>query len=176
MDRRARVEAPAGGNPPSGSIIIMPSRRISTNDVEKAVFGEARAEAIQGPHPEDAAISFVRSVLGPHSRVWATWSHAVLDLVWMLQLTPPTTHRDSLVHLFPEIEAEFTDEAVRRLAGPWHVFGPEIVQENGESVLRWREISGLDPGSEDELEACWGGLTRFAERVSHIVADHVVEE
>ena len=38
-----------------------------------------------------------------------------------------------------------------------------------------REISNLDPASEDELEAGWGGLTSFSGRVGEVVSSVIVE-
>ena len=34
-----------------------------------------------------------------------------------------------------------------------------------------RDISGLDPGSEDNAEGGWGGLTEFSGRVGDVVAE-----
>jgi hypothetical protein len=144
---------------------LMPAARVSRRSEVKWVVIE---EPEMGLHPN--AISVV--LLLVMDLVWrgyrvclSTHSPHVLDLMWAIrrirdyQARPERLLDIFTAHKTREMRAVAAD--VLQKEARVYYFDP-----NG-----WtRDISNLDPGSRDEKEAGWGGLSEFSGRVADVVA------
>jgi len=120
-----------------------------------------------GLHPRAVAtmMLLVLELLARGYRVClSTHSPQVLEMIWALQeLRAGSGKAEDLLDLF----------AVKKSAGLVRIAAAALKKqakvyafEQGQA----RDISALDPFSEDAREADWGGLTAFSERASRIVA------
>lgn len=125
-------------------------------------------EPEMGLHPRAiaATMAFVVELLRRQYRVvLSTHSTQVLDVVWGLRTLSELggTHRD-VAELLDIPETTSTRAAAQRaLAADYRTY----YFERGAPV---RDISALDPMSDDPSTAGWGGLTAFSERVANVVA------
>ena len=150
---------------------LLPASKVSRREaVEWAVLEELEA----GLHP--AAISaLLLIVLELISRGYkvcvSTHSPHVLDVVWaMRSLKASGASADRVLDLFQARRTPATrNMATEILAKDFRVYYFEA--EGGVA----KEISNLDPGSLDEAEAGWGGLTEHSGRIADVVADVVAE-
>ncbi|MCC6474676.1 MAG: ATP-binding protein [Burkholderiales bacterium] len=147
---------------------LMPSSRTTRRDKLDWVVIE---EPEMGLHPDAISVvmSLVMELLSRGYRVClSTHSPAVLDVVWVLRTIQECggTARDVL-NLF-----EFPNNAVtKRLADDVRTKDYKVYFFDRDGQVR--NISGLDPGAEDEGESHWGGLTGFSSRAGDVVS-HVV--
>lgn len=101
----------------------------------------------------------------------STHSPYVLDLVWALRTIKKCKAPIDLVReVFDAPKRAEIDEiaksALKKNAKVYY-----FDRENGYA----RDISDLDPGSTDQIEAGWGGLSEFSGRVADVVAKAVAE-
>jgi len=89
----------------------------------------------------------------------------VLDLVWALQFMKKRngTTKDVLNIFSIKSDASTTSLAEAALNKDMNVY---YFGRDGEV----KDISGLDPGAESEIESGWGGLTEFSGHVGQIVS------
>ena len=121
-----------------------------------------------GLHPNaiSAVVLLVLELLWRGYRVClSTHSPHVLDVVWAIRTIQQ--HRADSGRLLEVFEVrktgpmkEVADTAIKKEAKVYYF------DRSGEA----RDISNLDPGSGDRLEAGWGGLSEFSGRVNEIVA------
>ncbi|MEW6747128.1 MAG: hypothetical protein AB1486_30700 [Planctomycetota bacterium] len=95
----------------------------------------------------------------------STHSPHVLDVVWALR-----TIREQ----GPEPNRPL-DVFVVRKSEPMKVLAAKVLEKDAKVYYfhpdgRTRGISSLDPGSKDDVEAGWGGLSEFTGRVADVVA------
>ncbi len=145
---------------------LMPPSRISRRDDLKWVVIE---EPETGLHPDGigAVLCLVMELLRRGYRVCvSTHSPHVLDVVWALKVCQEdgAETRDVIGILGLSSNRRSRELAKRALES---TFGTYFFARDGHV----RDISGLDPGSEDEFEEGWGGLTGFTGRISRIVSD-----
>ena len=96
----------------------------------------------------------------------STHSPHVLDIVWALRFFQDHegTSGDvrKLLGLRSSLKTKMLADCALKSVFKTYYFGRDGVV---------RDISGLDPGSEDDAEGGWGGLTEFSGRVGDVVAD-----
>ena len=126
-------------------------------------------EPEMGLHPNGigAVVNLVMNLLSREYRIClSTHSPHVLDIMWALRF-------------FQENDGQPRD-VLKLLSLPSRNKTRELARAALESELRTyyfardgmvRDISDLDPGSDDIDEGGWGGLTEFSGRVGDVVAD-----
>ena len=129
-------------------------------------------EPEMGLHPNaiSAVLVLILDLLSRGYRVcMSTHSPHVLDVVWALRtVREHGAKSECLLDLFELPKNDQTRKLVDAgMKEPARVYYFE--RESGEV----RDISGLDPGSEDAREAGWGGLSEFSGRVADVVASVV---
>jgi hypothetical protein len=144
---------------------LMPPSKVSTRDKLEWVVIE---ELEMGLHPNaiSAVLSLVLELLARGYRVClSTHSPHVLDVVWALQFLK--VHGGTASDVLSLFSLK-TDPGMRKLAEAAlgktykvHYFGRDG---------HVKDISQLDPGSDDAVEAGWGGLTEFSGRIGEVVA------
>jgi hypothetical protein len=137
-------------------------------DIRWAVVEELE----MGLHPRavSAVMLTVCELLSRGYRVClSTHSPQVLDVVWAIQKIRQSRAPADLVLKLFEVERgagmEKLAENVLQREFRVYYFDPE--------TRRTRDITCLDPGSEQVAEAGWGGLTDFSGRTAQIVAEAV---
>jgi len=108
--------------------------------------------------------------------VLSTHSPVILTMIWMLRVLREKNARPALVCEGFGISAT---QQLRKVSEK--VLSKEVdlrayvmeFQKDGRVVSR--DISGLDPGSEDDAEAGWGGLTGFTTRFSDAIRTAIEE-
>ena len=145
--------------------LLPPSRVPTRNDLEWVVIEEPE----MGLHPNGigAVLSLVMELRSRGYRIClSTHSPHVLDIVWALRF-------------FQMHEGRVSD--VLKLLGLAHQRKTATIAQRAlESEFRTyffgrdgkvRDISDLDPGSENDAEGGWGGLTEFSSKVGDVVAE-----
>ena len=145
---------------------LLPPSKVPTRDsVEWVVIEELE----MGLHPNGigAVLNLIMELrLRGYRICLSTHSPHVLDIVWALRFLQ---------------DHEGTSGDVRKLLG---LPGTPKTRQLADCALESRfktyyfgrdgvvrDISGLDPGSEDSAEGGWGGLTEFSGRVGDVVAE-----
>ena len=152
-----------------GLLWLLPPAAISRR---KGIEWVVIEEPEMGLHPNavSAVLVLILDLLSRGYRVClSTHSPHVLDVLWALRIVREhgaTSER--LLDLFGLAKNDQTRKLVDAgMKEPARVYYFE--RESGEV----RDISGLDPGSEDAGEAGWGGLSEFSGRVADVVASVV---
>jgi hypothetical protein len=154
-----------------GMYWLMPPAKISLRDRLEWVVIE---EPEMGLHPQGISVVLLPllELLSRGYRVCvSTHSPHVLDVVWALRaIRSRQAPAERILEIF---QAKRTPQ-MKKMAE--HVFGKStrvyfFDRESGST----RDISNLDPASEDEMEAGWGGLTSFSGRVGEVVSSVVNE-
>ena len=145
--------------------LLPPSKTSRRWDFKSVVIEEPEA----GLHPNGigAVINLVMELLLRGYRVCvSTHSPHVLDIFWALRFFKQNNGQPRDVLNLLELEATPRTKQLAKaaLAGDFRTY---YFARDGEV----RDISRLDPGSEDIAEGGWGGLTEFSGRVGDIVAD-----
>ena len=145
---------------------LLPPTKVSRRqEVEWVVIEEPEA----GLHPNaiSAVLLLILDLLARGYRVClSTHSPHVLDVVWALKVI--REHQAPSSRILDLFDTRKTDpmkemaEAVLRKIARVYYFD----QNRGCT----RDISGLDPGSEEASEAGWGGLSEFSGHVADVVA------
>jgi len=141
--------------------LMPPASKPTRNKLEWVVIEEME----MGLHPKaiTAVLLLVLDLLDRGYRVClSTHSPHVLDLVWALQFMQQRngTTKDVLNIFNIKSDGKLAEAALNSDISVYY-FG-----RDGEV----RDISNLDPGAENEVEAGWGGLTEFSGHVGQIVA------
>jgi hypothetical protein len=155
-----------------GLYYLMPTARSSRRAKLDTVIIE---EPEMGLHPQ-AIVSFGLLVLEllhhGYRVIVSTHSPVVLDLVWAVQqlkTTKKQTALSSLGRIFhvdgnrPGVKQLF-DTALRKTYCTYFF-------ERKDGAVVTRDISSLDPGSEDESISGWGGLSGFSGQIAQIVGE-----
>jgi energy-coupling factor transporter ATP-binding protein EcfA2 len=126
-------------------------------------------EPEMGLHPQ-AITAFLVLVLDLMKRgyrvVLSTHSPHVITAIWMLRRLAELGARPQLLcDAFEVPSRTFRPVAVHALAASYRVHLLEFVGDK----VRAKDISSLDPASDDEDVAGWGGLAGFSERFSAAV-------
>lgn len=145
---------------------LMPPSKVSKRgDIEWVVLEELE----MGLHPRaiSVVLLMVFELLARGYRVClSTHSSQVLDAMWALKhLRENKAQPEALLEVFaaPKTQAMIKmAEAVMAKSSWVHYFD----RQSGTT----RDISALDPGSEEEGEAGWGGLSEFSGRANDAVA------
>ena len=145
---------------------LLPPTKVSRRaDIRWAVIEEPE----MGLHPRaiSATLLLVLDLLARDYRVCiSTHSPHVLDVVWALRvIRQHGADASKVLDLFdvkpaPNMKA-MAEKVLEKEARVYY-----FDAKSG----RAREISDLDPASEDAGEAGWGGLTEFSGRVADVVA------
>jgi len=141
-----------------------PSAKPTRNKLDWVVIEEME----MGLHPKaiTTVLLLVLDLLDRGYRVClSTHSTHVLDLVWALQFMKKRngTTKDVLNIFSIKSDASTTSLAEAALNKDMNVY---YFGRDGEV----KDISGLDPGAESEIESGWGGLTEFSGHVGQIVS------
>ena len=145
---------------------LMPPSRVPTRDSLEWVVIE---ELEMGLHPNGigAVLNLVMELRSRGYRIClSTHSPHVLDIVWALQFfqdhggTPGDVRK--LLGLPNTSKTKRLADCALESEFKTYYFGRDGAV---------RDISGLDPGSEDNAEGGWGGLTEFSGRVGDVVAE-----
>lgn len=136
-------------------------------------------EPEMGLHPQ-ALSAFLLMVLDLLWRgyrvVLSTHSPVVLTMMWMLRVLRERDARAALVcEGFGVKFSQQMKPIAEKALSPAVELRTYVMEFQDNGRVRSRDISGLDPGSDDPSEAGWGGLTgfttRFAEAVRRAVAE-----
>jgi hypothetical protein len=125
-------------------------------------------ELEMGLHPQAISVTMlmVLELLRRGYRVClSTHSPQVLDVLWALQTLKK--HRADAGSVLDIFEARKT-EAMRLVADAALKQTVKVYYFDRQGVVK--DISQLDPGSADETEAGWGGITEFSGRVADVVS------
>ena len=145
---------------------LLPPSKVPTRDSLEWVVIE---ELEMGLHPNGigAVLNLVMELrLRGYRICLSTHSPHVLDIVWALRFfqdhegTPGDVRKLLGLPSTPKTK-RLADRALESKFKTYY-FGRDGVV---------RDISGLDPGSEDNAEGGWGGLTEFSGRVGDVVAE-----
>lgn len=98
----------------------------------------------------------------------STHSPHVLDVVWALRTIK--RYKADASRLLDVFNVQKTEQSKKLATG---VLRKTAKVYYFDQDGRTRDISNLDPGSEDVLEAGWGGLSEFSGRVADVVAEVV---
>lgn len=136
-------------------------------------------EPEMGLHPQ-AITAFLLMVLDLIWRgyrvVLSTHSPVVLTMMWMLRVLREHGARASLVCDGFGVPATQQLKTVAETALSEDVeLRTYLMEFDDQGKVTSRDISALDPGSEDEAEAAWGGLTGFSTNFSNAVRVAVEE-
>lgn len=149
---------------------LMPSARVQRRaDLHWVIIEELE----MGLHPNaiSAVLLLVLELLWRGYRVClSTHSPHVLDVVWALRVIQE--HRADPDRLLEAFEAPKT-MPMRRVAESALSKESRVYYFDREGYAR--DISNLDPGSQNDWEAGWGGLSEFSGRVNDIVAQVVAQ-
>ena len=154
---------------------VLPPRKLKKRpEIDWVVIEEPE----MGLHPQAIAVFMLlvldllwrgyRVVISTHSPLildvlWATRRLAEMQARWQLLCKPFGIRGSAAVRQVME----------HALKSQYRVYFFQIDQETGRVTTQ--DISGLDPGSEDEAEANWGGLTGFSSRFGEAVRAAVIE-
>lgn len=150
-----------------GMYWLMPPAKVSRRDSLKWVVIE---EPEMGLHPRATSVVLLLllELLRRDYRVCiSTHSPHVLDVVWALKTI--REHHAPPERILDIFEAQKTS-VMKQLAESVYQKSTRVFffdRDTGST----REISNLDPASEDEIEAGWGGLTSFSGRVGEVVSN-----
>ena len=145
---------------------LLPPSRVPTRDSLEWVVIE---ELEMGLHPNGigAVLNLVMELRSRGYRIClSTHSPHVLDVVWALRFfqdhggTPGDVRK--LLGLPSALKTKRLADCALESEFKTYYFGRDGAV---------RDISGLDPGSEDDAEGRWGGLTEFSGRVGDVVAE-----
>ena len=145
--------------------LLPPAATPRRNDVEWVVIEEPET----GLHPSaiNAVLNLVLELLRRGYRVClSTHSPHVLDTVWALRFLQENggTAKDVTRLLNLPLNPATQGIAGAALKGRLHTY---YFARDG----RVRDISELDPGSEDVAQSGWGGLTEFSGHAGDVVAE-----
>jgi hypothetical protein len=148
--------------------LLPPTKTPRRGNIEWAVVEEVE----MGLHPKaiSTVLLLVLDLLARGYRVcMSTHSPHVLDVVWALKVfqqhhAPPQRVLDLFQVSRRQDMVNMAERVLEKEARVYY-FDPQ----SG----RTREISNLDPGSDDLAEAGWGGLAEFSGHVSDVVAEVV---
>lgn len=134
-------------------------------------------EPEMGLHPQavTAVLLLVLDLLWRGYRVvLSTHSPHVLTLIWMMKRLQEYRARWQLVcHAFGvPSSAQMRHVAQDALTKDYRAYSFEF---DADGRVQTHDISTLDPGSDDERVAGWGGLTAFSSRFGEVVRDAVNE-
>jgi AAA domain, putative AbiEii toxin, Type IV TA system len=137
-------------------------------------------EPEMGLHPQ-AIVSFGLLVLELLSRdyrvVVSTHSPVMLDLVWAIQQLKEVARPVALKVLqavfgLPRLSTQIQKVLTSALEKSYRTYA----FERGPSGVAVRDISQLDPGSDDPLISGWGGLSGYSGRIAELVGEALAEE
>jgi hypothetical protein len=135
-------------------------------------------EPEMGLHPQ-ALTAFMLLVLDLLWRgyrvVLSTHSSHVLTCVWMLQRLKENNARWQLLLEAMEAGNSGAMKAVA-LSAMEKKYCVYLMEYGPDGKVHSSDISGLDPNSENEIEAGWGGLTGFSSRFGDAVRKSVIEQ
>lgn len=154
--------------------LLPPRKRIKQPDIEWVIIEEPE----MGLHPKAVSVVLllVLDLLWRGYRVaLSTHSSHVLTALWMLRRLREHAARWQLVCRAFDLEPsqqlkKVAESALERTYCVYHL----AFDEDGR--VRAQDISELDPMSEDERMAGWGGLTEFSSRFGDAVRDAVNED
>jgi putative AbiEii toxin of type IV toxin-antitoxin system len=141
--------------------------RRSNQQVFKWVLVE---ELEMGLHPKGIAAAFFVVLMLLHRGYkvcLSTHSPAVLDLVWAIGLL--REHRGDPAKLLSVFDIAATPWTIRIAQTALEKTAKVFYFDSGET----RDISGLDPASNELAEAGWGGLTELSGRLADVVAETI---
>lgn len=147
---------------------LMPPRRWKTaGGVEWVVIEEPE----MGLHPQALSVVMllVLELLWRGYRVIiSTHATLVLDVVFTLRTLAERTNRApvSLFDAFGIRKHRATEQVLNAALG--HIYRTYLFSFEGTRVVS-KEISTLDPSSQDEAEAEWGGLTGFSSKFNRVL-------
>lgn len=148
---------------------LLPPRKLKKrSDIDYVVIEEPE----MGLHPQ-AIMTFMILVLDllwrGYKVVLSTHSPLVLDTVWAIRTLAEHNAKPALLAeaLGLEMGAEIRPVLKNALQATSRVHYLDYVGTSGRVVSR--DISSLDPLSDDEAEADWGGLTGFSARLGSAV-------
>jgi hypothetical protein len=147
---------------------LMPGARVKRREDLKWVIIEELEMGLH-PHAISVVLLLVLELLWRGYRVClSTHSPHVLDVVWALQtIRRCKAEPNRVLDVFGVRKTDpMKDVAAVALTKAARVY---YFDRNGTT----RDISGLDPGSDDAFEAGWGGLSEFSGRVADVVAQVV---
>lgn len=145
---------------------LCPSTKVSRRGKLRWVVIE---ELEMGLHPRaiSAVMVMILELLRRGYRVClSTHSPHVLDVVWaMRMLREANAEPKQLLKIF---EVSSTPQTLKMAESALNSrVGVYLFGQDGKT----KDISSLDPGSDNQSEAGWGGLTEFSGRVADVVAD-----
>jgi hypothetical protein len=147
--------------------LMPPSKVQRRGEIQWVVIEELE----MGLHPQAISVTMLM-ILELVSRGYrvclSTHSPHVLDVVWALQ-SLKSAHADPGLAL--EIFGSKKTDPMRKVAEAALKASLRVYYFNRDGNTH--DISNLDPGSSDEIESGWGGITEFSGRVADVVSKAV---
>lgn len=150
---------------------LMPSQKISKRENIQYVVIE---EPEMGLHPyaiQSLLLTFLELIYRGYKVIISTHSPVILELVWAMQIMQEM--KASEEHLFSLFEIESKTPSIKKIFQnivERKEFKTYYFERKEEGVIT-KDISSLDPGSEDIGLSEWGGIMSFGSRVSEIVSN-----
>jgi len=148
---------------------LLPSRKLKKRkEIDWVIIEEPE----MGLHPQAITV-FMLLVLDllwrGYKVVISTHSPLVLDIVWAIRQIAASGSGPKLLREAFSVQGsqEVGKVMTNALHATYRVYFLDIALETGKVTSR--DISNLDPGSSDDAEAEWGGLTAFSSRFGDAV-------
>lgn len=149
---------------------LMPSSKISKRDSVEWVIIE---EPEMGLHPDaiqGLLLTFLELVHRGYKVIVSTHSPLILEFCWLINsMKELKASEDALFDLFQLTKTptmrELFSQIIEKKNFRTYFF------ERADSGVVAKDISNLDPASEDPSEYNWGGLTSFSSRASELVSN-----
>lgn len=155
---------------------LCPSSKVSKKDEIKYVIIE---EPEMGLHPraiETVLLQIIELLSRGYKVLVSTHSPVLLEFVWAFNYLKDKKGKEE--HLYKLFELEKTAPVVRLFKD---IFTTKDVKtyffsREEENAIVVKDISSLDPGSEEAAISEWGGLSSFSSRASDIVSEIAANE
>jgi hypothetical protein len=149
-----------------GMYWLMPPAKVSRRDKLEWVVIE---ELEMGLHPKaiSVVLLLLLELMSRGYRVcMSTHSPHVLDVVWALNvIREHNAQPEAILDIFDARHSDVTRKMAASVSGKC----TKVYYFDRKSG-RTHDISNLDPGSDNAIEAGWGGLTAFSGRVGEVVS------
>jgi predicted ATPase len=154
---------------------LCPPSKVSRKDEYKYVVIE---EPEMGLHPQ-AIKSVILQVIDLLSRdykvIISTHSPVLLEFAWAFNLLKKIKAKDDALYDLFEIKKTAPTKRLFENMLSNKTINTFYFSREG-SKVKSRNITALDPGSDDEAISEWGGLSQFSGKATDIVSNYYVDE
>ena len=153
---------------------LLPASKISVRDHIKTVIIEEPEMGLYPKAIQALMIAFLELVSRGYKVIIATHSPVLLELLWTINFVKEnkgsTKDLFALFGLEKQSQLEKIFKSALEKTKEYKTYYFEKAELGGTGTIV-KDISSLDPGSEDNATANWGGITDFASRSVDVVAN-----